>query len=310
MTALSPDFTIPSPLEEIHLPLFEGRNIHLYVKRDDAIHPFLSGNKYRKYKYNLIHFKASGFKTLITFGGAFSNHLHATATVCHKMGIHCVGIVRGEDLDAENPTLQFCRSQGMQLFFVDRSEYRKKVGSDIIQQIISTFPSSFVLPEGGSNEFALEGVREIWDELKLQLPTNPDFIFCPVGTGATAAGILSAIPITTKLLAFAVLNNPSLEGDILQMSGVDSQKNLLFNLDYTFGGYAKTSPELFHFMREFEKTSNIQLDPIYNGKSLFGFFDLIQKGFFKPGSIIVWIHTGGLQGKTAMEYMSRKKLSH
>ncbi|MFZ1705511.1 MAG: pyridoxal-phosphate dependent enzyme [Saprospiraceae bacterium] len=302
------EYLIPSPLQEVHHPILHRKQIKLFVKRDDLIHPLLSGNKYRKYKYNLQHFKDSNFKTLVTYGGAFSNHLHATAAVCASHEISCVGIVRGEDFDPENPTLLFCKKNGMKLHFVDRETYRKKTMSDEINQIISNYPSPFVLAEGGSNRLALQGVGEICAEISEQMNVFPDFIFCPVGSGATAAGILSSIPSSTKLLAFCVLKNPKLEDVIEKMSGVGQNDNFIFIPDYTFGGYAKTTPGLMSFIDDFELICNIEIDPVYNAKALYGFFDLVQKDYFKTEQTVIWVHTGGLQGKVAMEYMHHKKL--
>jgi 1-aminocyclopropane-1-carboxylate deaminase len=300
-----PDLVLPSPLMTCNHPLLTEKKIKLFVKRDDLIHPEISGNKYRKLKYNLEKIKLSNAETVITFGGAFSNHLHATAATCHYLGIQSVGIVRGEDTSSDNPTLQFCKQKGMVLHFIGRNEYRLKTDSDQVKNIIQLYPHPFILPEGGSNPEALVGVSEIWDELTQQLDQPADYIFCAAGTGATLAGLLKHAPEKTHVLGFSSLKSEHLKDEILRLTGEKTEKPFTFFNNYHFGGYAKTTTELLDFITALEAVSGIPMDYVYNGKAVFGMFDLIQKNFFPENSVIVWLHTGGLQGKKGMPYLKK-----
>lgn len=308
MTKVFPDiFLLPSPCEKVSHSFLEKHEITLYVKRDDLIHPEISGNKYRKLKYNLEYILKNNFSTIITFGGAFSNHLHATAALCHHFGVKSVGIIRGDGLDPNNPTLRFCLNKGMTLHFISREEYKNKSNSMVVQNIIGQYASSYVIPEGGSNELALTGVQEIWEEIYKQLEKIPDYIFCALGTGTTIAGLLGSAPKECKLLGFSVLKTSHLEKEVLIMAKNHKKSTFYCFTDYHFGGYAKTTQELQSFINEFEIQTSIPIDPVYNAKALFGFFDLIEKGHIPKGSSVVWLHTGGLQGVEAMNYMNVKK---
>jgi 1-aminocyclopropane-1-carboxylate deaminase len=187
-------FLLPSPCEKVIHNSLEKHEIKLYVKRDDLIHPEISGNKYRKLKYNLEYILNNNISSIITFGGAYSNHLYATAALCNYYGLQSYGIVRGDGLDPDNPTLQFCIKNGMTLHFVCREEYRNKNNSSVVKKIIAQYNSAYVIPEGGSNQLALLGVEEIWGELSVQLEKTPDYLFCAIGTGTTIAGLLKSAP--------------------------------------------------------------------------------------------------------------------
>jgi len=291
---------VPSPLQHLDLPLCREKNINLFVKRDDLIHPVLSGNKYRKSKYNLEYALQNDIKTIITFGGAFSNHLHAIAGICNDIGIQSIGIVRGDGLDPRNPTLSWCLEKGMKLFFVPRSVYRLKEKSPEVLKIIKKFPGAMIIPEGGANLRALTGVGEIVSELNLQLGRPPDFIFCASGTGTTAEGLLKEAPASLRILSFSVLKTDYLKEEIINNAGKDKSSQLIFNTAYHFGGYARYTPELLSFIAAKEKETGIEIDHVYNGKALFGFFDLLLKNFFPKDSTIVWLHTGGIQGKAGL----------
>jgi 1-aminocyclopropane-1-carboxylate deaminase len=291
---------VPSPLQRLDLPVCREKKIQLFVKRDDLIHPVLSGNKYRKSKYNLEFAFQNNIQTIITFGGAYSNHLHAIAGICHDLGLQSIGIVRGDGPDPNNSTLNWCLEKGMQLFFVNRSDYRLKEESREVSEIISKFPGAMVIPEGGANLLALPGVGEIVEELQEQLNRQPDFIFCASGTGTTAAGLLNAAPDTTRILAFSVLKTDYLRAEILNYTGEDKSSQLVFNATYHFGGYARYTPELLSFIAAKEAETGIEIDHIYNGKALYGFFDLLSKNYFPEHSTIVWLHTGGIQGKAGL----------
>jgi 1-aminocyclopropane-1-carboxylate deaminase len=299
------DLILPSPIQEVYFTLLKNKNIRLWIKRDDLIHPWLSGNKYRKLKYNLKSAIENNRKTIVTFGGAFSNHLHATAGACSLLGLQSVGIVRGE-IDEGNPTLKFCTDRGMNLIPVSRSAYRLKENSQEIMELIQNYPDCFMVPEGGANHLALRGVSEIVDEIKIQLSEMPEYFTLACGTGGTTAGILSANILNSKVIAFSALKSSHLESEIKQFSDFKNAEKLSVNTDFHFGGYAKWNTELIDFIYDFEKQANIPLDHVYNGKAMFGLFKLILSDYFEPGSTICYIHTGGLQGKDGLKYMTGK----
>lgn len=299
-------YNIPSPLEHVNHPSLQEKNISLYVKRDDLIHPEISGNKYRKLKYNLQHILEHEIRQVITFGGAFSNHIHATAALCHAYGIKSAAIIRGEETSKSNPTLQFCLDKGMELHFVSRADYREKTGSASIRQILTGYSDALIIPEGGSNSLALRGINEIWEELSAQMTVLPGFLFASAGTGTTLAGLLTDLPANGRLLGFSSLKSDHLRDEIIALSENKNADRFTFFTDYHMGGYAKTNPALMAFITSFENETGIPIDPVYNGKALFGFFDLVQKDYFPRGSNIVWLHTGGLQGKSGHEYLSGK----
>lgn len=266
----------------------------LYVKREDLIHKEISGNKYRKLKYNLLHYHNSDYKGIISFGGAYSNHLHALAALCKFESIPSVGIVRG-DYDADNPTLKFVEDCGMKLHFVSREDYRIKEKSNVIQNIINQNPNFILIPEGGSNHYALLGVKEIVDEIN-DFSERFDYIAVSAGTGCTASGILNGISennLEAKLFVFSALKGQFLKEVISQKTRI---KDFHFTDEYCFGGFAKTNDELFSFIKEFENRTSIPLDYVYNGKLVFGLKNLGERKFFTSKDKVLWIHTGGLQG--------------
>ncbi len=299
------DLVLPSPVQELKLPLFTHKNLRIMIKREDLIHPWVSGNKYRKLKYNLKSAIENNCKTLVTFGGAFSNHLHATAGACVLLGLQSVGIVRGE-IDEGNPTLKFCTDRGMKLFPVSRSAYRLKENSEEVIEILKKIPNVFLVPEGGTNQLALAGVSEIVDEMNIQMGALPDYIVLACGTGGTTAGLLSSQILTSKILAFSALKSTHLESEIKQLSDFRHSDKLTVNTDFHFGGYARWDDTLIHFIRNFEDETDIPLDHVYNGKAMFGLMNLIQSDYFESGSSICYIHTGGLQGKNGLKYVTGK----
>lgn len=286
---------LPSPIQQIHSPIWDKRQIELYIKREDLIHPEVNGNKYRKLKYNL----ALNPNCIITFGGAFSNHIHATASAGKLYNIKTIGIIRGE-YDEKNPTLIHAKNCGMILHFVDRSSYKLKEKSEVIKKIISQYDNPLILPEGGNNELARKGTAEVAIEILNQLP-NTNIIALSAGTGGTASGILSRKSIDQQLIVFSALKGDFLKDEITGMSGIT---DFQLQTDYHFGGYARTKPELISFINLFYKDHNIILDPIYNGKGLYGLIDMIEKDQISMGHKIVWILTGGQQGNTAWNYIN------
>ena len=288
---------LPSPIQQLSSPLLEEKQIKLFVKRDDLIHPLLSGNKWRKLKYNLLDAEQRQQKTILTFGGAYSNHIHATAAAGKLFGFNTVGIIRGEVYEPLNPTLRFAEDQGMQLDYIDRKTYRLKNTSEVINRLKEKYGDFYLLPEGGSNCLALTGCAEIVDELNEQLDGNFDYICMASGSGGTLAGLISS-EAKQKMLGFAVLKGADfLNDEVKKLLATSNQNNWQIMLDYHFGGYAKKDCHLIDFCGEFENEHNIPIEPIYTGKMFFGLFDLIKKDFFPEATTIIAIHTGGLQGQ-------------
>ena len=271
------------------------------LKREDQLHPFISGNKFRKLKYNLIKAKQEGYKTLLTFGGAFSNHLTATAAAGKILGFNTIGVVRGEEDRKFNLSLQFCQHQGMTLHRISREDYRLKNLPEFITHLKIKFGRFYLLPEGGTNSLAIKGCKEILTDDD----TPFDLIACSVGTGGTLAGLIESALPHQKVLGFSALKNQKIEEKIKKWT---IKQNWTINRDYTFGGYAKVSPELIYFINRFNKNFKTPLDPVYTGKLLFGIFDLIKNKKWVGGKKILVIHTGGIQGIEGMnQKLSKKK---
>ncbi|MDO8991837.1 MAG: pyridoxal-phosphate dependent enzyme [Daejeonella sp.] len=287
------DLPIYSPIEEIFNPLFSSKGVQLFIKRDDMIHPFISGNKWRKLKYILLEAKKLQKKHLVTFGGAHSNHLLAAACAAAKFGFSCTGIVRGENV--ENETLLLCRLFGMHLIFEDRESYRDKPA--LFKKHFNNDPEAFFIDEGGSGPFAATGCSELIDEL-----TEPyDHLFCAAGTGTTAAGILSGI--NRKSMATKMHVIPVLKGSDFLKQEIENLSNgasFEFHSEYHFGGYAKTSDELLNFIKDFTSSTGILIDPVYTGKLFYSIYDLISKDYFVRESRILAVHTGGITGVLGM----------
>jgi 1-aminocyclopropane-1-carboxylate deaminase len=277
--------------------------ISVQIKREDLIHPFVSGNKFRKLKYNLLQAKTENHDTLLTFGGAFSNHIAAVAFAGKEKGFKTIGIIRGDELAgkvAENPTLSFAQNCGMQLEFISREEYRLKSEVSFIENLKQKFGSFYLIPEGGTNDLAIKGCQEILT------PEDADFdyICCSIGTGGTISGIINSVLPHQKVLGF-----PALKGDFLKEEICNFVQNENWELltDYHFGGYGKVNEALIQFINQFYTENQIPLDPIYTGKMVFGVIDLIQKNYFPAGSKILLIHTGGIQGIQGMNMKLKSK---
>lgn len=286
--------------QQIILP---NNAVELYIKREDKIHPFVSGNKYRKLKYNLLEAKNNGFDTLLTFGGAFSNHIAAVASAGNAFGFKTIGIVRGEELGnkiSENTTLSFAKENGMQFKFVSRELYRNKTSESFLNDLKEEFGDFYLIPEGGTNKLAVKGCEEI-----LNTEDNTfDYICCAVGTGGTISGLINCSKPSQQVLGFPALKGDFLKGDISKFA---TQANWELITDYHFGGYAKINEELVTFINQFKIDNQVSLDPVYTGKILYGIMDLISKNYFPKGSKILVIHTGGLQGIEGMNAVLRKK---
>jgi 1-aminocyclopropane-1-carboxylate deaminase len=287
----------PSPLQQIILPLTKEADVQLYLKRDDQIHPLYGGNKIRKLKYNVQQCLRQGKTGLLTCGGAYSNHIIATAAYGKEFGLKTKAIIRGDELLIENPTLKDAADLGMEFVFVSRETYRKiREISDLAYELSQSASTDFYfIPEGGTNQYALQGVAELINEIEIPF----DYIATPCGTGGTFAGLMQGIKnVPAKLLVFSALKNGAYiidEVAELLKQDFDAGKLELFTSDYIFGGYGKMKPELTEFVKSFEAQTGILLDPIYNGKMMFGLLDKISSGYFKKGSVIVALHTGGVQ---------------
>lgn len=283
-----------SPLTQILDQALSARRVELWIKRDDLLHPIISGNKWRKLKYNLNHALYNQADTLISMGGAYSNHLHALAFAGQQLGLKTVAFVRGERPTQLNPTLIDLQQWGMQLDFVSRSDYRQLRQYKNYHSLPDLVSGQYWLPEGGATDLALQGVAEIMSELKQQF----DLLMVACGTGATLAGLITAAPVDMQILGVAALKGGDfLNADVKQLlPQAITQQNWQILLDYHFGGFAKYTPELKLFMHQFAAKHGVALDPIYTGKLLFAFYDLLNQGYFKPGQRILLLHTGGLQG--------------
>ena len=281
-------------LQPIVEETFEKRGIKLFLKREDLLHSQISGNKWRKLKYNLQAAIDQGQKKLLTFGGAYSNHIYATAAAAKEVGLDSIGVIRGERSEPLNATLAFAEQAGMHLHFVSRSLYREKEEAFFIKNIHEQFGDFYLVPEGGSNTLAVKGCTEIVEEID----TEFDYLCTAVGTGGTIAGLIASEQ-KAKVIGFSALKGDFLQNDVKKLLNEYSYAgnvNWLINNEYHFGGYAKFKPELIDFIKSFKQKHNIQLDPVYTGKMLFGIYDLIEKDYFDNDSTIVALHTGGLQG--------------
>jgi len=261
------------------------------IKREDLIHPQVSGNKFRKLKYNVQEALTNGATALVTFGGAYSNHLAATAAAGNALKIQTHGFVRGDELEmkARNPTLTFCEAQGMQLHFMSRKAYRLKEQAKVFKAFLENNSTAYVIPEGGTNALAVSGCREIITSEDSNFTT----ICCPVGTGGTFSGLIQAAP-EQEVLGFVVVQDPEIANTVQSFAGMNKNWELLY--EHGFGGYGAFPPELITFINGFYEKYEILLDPLYTGKMLFGIFTLIKNKQWRWGNNILIIHTGGIQG--------------
>ena len=284
-----------SRIQKIDHPELTKREIQLYIKREDELHPVISGNKMRKLKYNLKAAKTQNKKTLLTFGGAFSNHLLATAAAAKEHKFKAVGVVRGDELAYQNlnPTLAKAVEYGMQLHFVSRDYYKNLTQQNAELPAQLNGSDVYVIPEGGANELAVQGCQEILTESD----SDFNFIFCAAGTGTTMAGIAKSIKAPQKLIGVASLRDAGLKRRIADLSE-QSEFELLD--EYHLGGYAKINSDYIHFLNDFYRQTKVLLDPIYTGKMMYAIFDKVNFGNFDKESQILAIHTGGLQGIQGM----------
>lgn len=297
--------TVPTPVVELISEETTNLGLTLMMKRDDLIHPTIMGNKWRKLKYNLIEAKKSGFQTLLTFGGAYSNHIAATAAAAKLFDFHSIGIIRGDELNENsNLTLIEAAKNGMKFQFVNREDFRRlKIDFD---EIKLNYPNAYILPEGGTNALAVAGAAEIIDEIS----EDYDYLICPLGTGGTMAGLLKKLQEDKKLIGISSLKGSFINNEfqsLIDEMGID-KTNWAINNNYHFGGYGKVDETLIQFINQFKKRFEIALDPIYTGKMMYGVYDLIAKNYFPPKSKIMVLHTGGLQGIAGFNIKKGEKI--
>jgi len=299
---------ILSELSTLQHPLFNKHKVSVQIKRDDMIHPIISGNKWRKLKYNLQQLAQEAQKNklngVLSFGGSYSNHIHALAFACFEQNIPCVGIIRGEIEYADNFTLSWAKHWGMKLYFVDRKTYRRRHDSDYLSELQQQFPHYFIVPEGGSNPLAIAGVSETITELMQQ--TEFDTLITPVGSGGTLAGLITGDTLNNvahNILGIAVLKNADyLEEEIKCLLPTTAKTHNTWQLltEFHRGGYAKFSHEDAARIIEFSQVTGVNFEPVYSGKMILAFLDLLEQNYFSNGERIVLLHTGGMQGLGGM----------
>lgn len=298
------------PIDIVNLPEFQQAGIQFDLLRLDLVHPRISGNKWFKLKYALQAAKMSGCRRILSFGGAWSNHIHALAYAGFEQGVETVGVIRGERPSVLSDTLVDAESWGMQLEFVARSEYRNKDDAAFIARLHDKYGAFYCLPEGGSGEWVVAGCREI---MSLFTATDYDLICCACGTGGTLAGLIAAKPEGVRLLGVSALKGGDfLYADIralLAQARVEDPGNWTLALDCHEGGYAKVSPRLATLMQQFSQCCGVELEPIYTGKALLALLQGVARGELTRGSRVMLIHTGGMQGLRGMKNTLRHKLS-
>lgn len=295
-------------LQKIELPNIQ-KNVNVYLKREDLTHPIISGNKWRKLKYNLIYAKENGYKTLLSFGGAYSNHIHAFSKAGELFGFNTIGIIRGEETLPLNSTLSSAKESGMKIEYVSRTDYRKKRELDFIENLKEKFGDFYLVPEGGTNNLAIKGCTEIINNIIIDF----DYVVSACGTGGTLSGLICGLNGNKRVLGIPALKgadflNNEIENYVYNYTGKYFD-NWELKLDFHFGGFAKIDKPLFVFMREFEKINQIKIEPIYTAKMLFAVKSLIENNEIPENSTVIALHTGGLQGKSGMQQKINKILS-
>lgn len=291
----SPYFCAMVPIQQVKYVLPTGQPFQFSAWREDLNHPLLQGNKFWKLKYNIEEVLKSPSNTLLTFGGAYSNHIHACALAGKLNSIQTIGVIRGEEPKTYSPTLQFARDQGMKLHFVSREAYNRKNEPNYIETLHTQFGPFHLVPEGGSNALGLKGCEE-WGK---QLANTADIYCLAAGTCCTAAGIAKALLYTqpgAEIWAFSALKNGSFLKDEAEYITHMALPNLHVITDYHLGGYAKYSTELLHFIRQMKSEHNLPLEQVYTAKTVFGLLEMAANNRIPINKRVCFIHTGGLQG--------------
>lgn len=286
------ELRLPSPVVELDDDRLAAAGVQVLLKRDDLIHPEIPGNKWRKLKYNIATARELGFKTLLTFGGAYSNHVRATAAAGAHFGFSTVGVIRGEEHLPLNSSLQYAVSRGMRLTYLDRTTYRAKTSDAVIEALHREFGAFYLIPEGGTNADAVRGCAE----LSAEIDASVDVVFCAVGTGGTLAGLAAGARPDQSVVGIPVLKGGSfLEDDIVRLQDLvygTRTGSWRLECDYHFGGYAKRTPELDRFIDDFEERHGLQLDWVYEAKMMYALFDQVARHKFPSGSTIVALISG------------------
>lgn len=283
---------LPSPTEELHDDRIERYGVRLFLKRDDLIHPEIPGNKWRKLKYNLAAARERGHRTLLTFGGAYSNHIRATAAAGYYCGFDTVGVIRGEEHDPPNASLAYAADRGMKLTYLDRAVYRKKTDPAVVTALQRQFGDFYLLPEGGTNQLAVHGCAE----LAAEIDTDFDVVCCPCGTGGTLAGLAAGLAPGQQAIGFSVLRGGAfLVEEVARLQEVALGQrfdNWRLELDFHGGGFARSTTELDGFAADFAARHAIALDRVYVAKMMYGLYARVAAGEFPPGTTVVAVLTG------------------
>ncbi|QOL26738.1 pyridoxal-phosphate dependent enzyme [Thalassotalea sp. LPB0316] len=298
----------PSPITQLFHPLFERANVNVFVKRDDLIHPIISGNKWRKLAGNIARAKQLDKTGILSFGGAYSNHLHALAFACSENSLKSIGIIRGEPHYQNNATLKQAAQWGMQCLFVDRQQYRLRQQASYLSKLQAEYPDYLIVPEGGTNELALSGVAEVITELNQQLPYHT--IITPVGSAGTISGLIKADNNYHNIIGICVLKGAQYLNQAIQTLLADQNEQYTnWHVMHQFhrGGYAKFSAEDAQQLATLNRHFGVTFEPVYSGKMLLAFMAMVEQGYFAAGQRIVLLHTGGLQGINGL--LERKKLT-
>lgn len=285
----------PPEIQILNHSLFLEKGLQVAMLRLDQAHPQASGNKFYKLKYNLEEAKKTGKNTILTFGGAYSNHIHACSAAAKLEGFQSIGMIRGDYFDGKNPTLAYAKAQGMELHFLDRETYRRKNSPEFVRELEKRLGEFYLIPEGGTNSLAIQGTQEILGPNTI----NYTHICTSIGTGGTIAGLAGSIQAEQKLMGFSSLKGDFIHQEIrdkLYEFDIQPKGSLEIWAHYHFGGYAKWKTELIEFIHWFFEEFEVELDPVYTGKMSFGVIDLIRKNYFPKGSKILLLHSGGLQG--------------
>lgn len=284
---------LPSPIHKLEFSLLKPYGCHIWIKRDDLIHPIISGNKYRKLHLSLQKCHSNAHDMVITFGGAYSNHLHATAYYCNALGIPSIGIVRGE-YDRENATLNACRSWHMNTLFVSRSEYKQKTNGPLFKTLYQMYSNPIYIPEGGSNHYAQLGSKSIIEEISDDMMSHMDYVVLPVGTGGTISGILASDKIAhVSIIGIPVLRQPNLAEEIYKKVNYKRAPILYENIRYNYGRQHK---EALAFKKLLFNECGLWVDDVYNAKALYSLYDMLKNKVIPANAHILYICTGGIQG--------------
>jgi len=303
ISSLLGSLEIPSPLQEVK---FDGLSSRVFVKREDLIHPSISGNKWRKLQGYFTDFRDAG---IVTLGGPFSNHLHATAAVCHFLDIPLVCLVRGEDADLENPTLYDLQAWGADIIRLNRTAFRAARSQNALpEDLRKVYADWCFIPEGGLDKPALPGIQQLALEIREQFESWPDVIVLPMGSGTTAFALRHFIPPTSRIVGVRAVADPALrERWATRFSELSSGRELEIVEGFEWGGFGRYDQKLLNWMNWVKVELGLEMDLVYNSKAFYALYQWIKEGKFSSSQTILYIHTGGLQGNRSLEYFAEKR---